>query len=126
MNRELLNSNQRITVPVDLFGVHFPFHLEPTIYNTASRLSADYRGGYWLMYRLENGAFYMAPDAQSFRVSCPNSFEGTMSGDAFGVTVCLYTYSELSFSAVQGLVEVCSEQYHLLRCHRQLKIDPLS
>lgn len=115
MKRKLLDHNQRITVPVDLFGIHFPFHLEPTIYNNAARLSANYRGGYWLMYRLSNNCFYMAPDAQSFRVSCPNGFEGTMSGDAFGIVVCLYAYSELCFSSVSRLVEVCSEQYHLLR-----------
>lgn len=115
MNRELLNSNQRITVPVDLFGIHFPFHLEPTIYNTAARLSADYRGGYWLMHRLENGGFYMAPDAESFQVFCPNGFDGTLSGDAFGIVVCLYANSELCFTGISRLVEVCASQYHLLR-----------
>lgn len=67
------------------------------------------------MYRLENGGFYMAPDEDTFRVSCPNGFEGTMSGDAFGIVVCLYAYSELSFSSVPELAEACAEQYHLLR-----------
>jgi hypothetical protein len=65
MNRELLNDDDRIDFPADLFGVHFPCRLEPTIYNTAGHLSADYTGGYWLMYRLENGGFYMAPDEET-------------------------------------------------------------
>ena len=117
MHRQLLNNDERINFPADLFGVHFPFHLEPTIYDTAGRLSADYRGGYWHMYRLENSGFYMAPDGSQLRVVCPNGFDGTMSGDAFGITVCLHAYSELCFSGIIRLVEVCAEQYHLLRAY---------
>jgi len=115
MNRELLNNQERVNYPANLFGVHFPFRLEPTIYDTAGRLSGDYHGGYWLMYRLEGGGFYMAPDGNQFRMSSPNGYEGTLSGDAFGVTVCMYSYSELSFSRNSELSEVCAEQYHLLR-----------
>jgi len=115
MNRELLNNDERINFPADLFGAHFPFRLEPAIYNTAGRLSVDYHGGYWLMYRLSNSGFYMSPDADSFRVVCMNGFEGTLSGDAFGVVVCMYAYSQISFSSIPELAEVCAEQYHLLR-----------
>ncbi len=57
----------------------------------------------------------MAPDDEAFQVVCMNGYEGTLSGDAFGIVVCLYAYSELSFSSVPDLVEVCAEQYHLLR-----------
>jgi len=117
MNQELLNNSQRIDFPAQLFGVHFPLRLEPFVYNTAARLSGDYHGGYWKMFKLGNGGFYMAPDADTFRVSCPNGYEGTLSGDAFGIVVCLYTYSELSFSGTQDLAEVCAEQYHLLRAY---------
>ena len=115
MNRQLLNNDDRINFPAKLFGVHFPFRVEPHIYVTAGRLSAEYHGGYWLMYRLENGGFYMAPDDDAFRVSAENGYEGTMSGDAFGLTVCLYAFSELSFSDIPGFVEVCAGQYHRLR-----------
>lgn len=115
MNRELLNDTDRINFPAELFGTHFPFRLEPHIYDTAGRLSADYLGGYWLMYRLENGGLYLAPDANQFRVSAENGYEGTLSGDAFGIVVCLYTYSELSFSGIPDFAQVCAEQYHRLR-----------
>ena len=67
------------------------------------------------MYELENGGFYTAPRKKRYWVSCENGFEGAMSGDAFGVTVCLYAFSQCSFSEVQGFAEVCAEQYHLLR-----------
>jgi hypothetical protein len=115
MNRELLNNDERINHTDRLFGVHFPFRLEPTIFDITGRLSADYRGGYWHMYRLGNGGFFMAPDADSFRLSCPNGYKGILSGDAFGIVACLYAYSELSFSGVPGFADACAEQYHLLR-----------
>lgn len=37
-----------------------------------------------------------------------------MSADAFGITVCMYAYSQLSFGAGE-FAETCAEQYHLLR-----------
>jgi hypothetical protein len=90
--------------------------MEPFIFDMAGRLSGDYRGGYWDMYKLDNGGFYMTPDTGTpFQVSCINGYEGTLSADAFGLTVCLYTYSNLSFSDNPELAEVCTEQYHLLR-----------
>ena len=82
----------------------------------AGTLSRDYRGGYWDMYKLDNGGFYMAPDSGTpFQVSCMNGYEGTLSSDAFGLTVCLYAYSNLSFSDIPELAETCAEQFHLLK-----------
>ncbi|WP_306548974.1 antirestriction protein [Desulfobulbus sp.] len=117
MNRELLHDDDRINIPADLFGVYFSCRVEPTIYVTADRLSGDYRGGYWHMYRLENGGFYMAPDGSQFRVICMNGYQGGLSGDAFGIVACLYAYSEVSFTGVPGLVEACAAQYHCLRAY---------
>ena len=81
----------------------------------ASRLSEDYCVGYWLLYTLGNGGFYMAPDSEGrFQVVSPNGWEGFMSADAFGCTVCLFAYSNLSFGSGQ-FAETCAEQYHMLR-----------
>ena len=114
IQRKILNDSERITYPSSIFGVHFPFRVEPFLFNMAGNLSRDYTGGYWNMYELDNGGFYMAPDSDApFRVSCMNGYEGALSADAFGLTVCLYAYSNLSFS--KELAEVCAEQYHLLR-----------
>ncbi len=109
-----LNDNERITYPASIFGIHFPFRIEPFIYDMASTLSGDYCGGYWNMYQLDNSSFYMAPDSDTpFHVSSMNGYEGDLSADAFGITVCLYAYSNLSFS--EDLAEMCAGQYHLLR-----------
>lgn len=111
-----LDDDQRLRHPAALFGVHFPMCLEPVIYSMADRLSPDYAGGYWAMYALSNGAFYMAPESEeSMRVVSPNGFEGTMTADALGITACLYAYSDLSFGGLAEFAETCARQYHLLR-----------
>ena len=113
--RHLVAEDQRTQVTADLFGIYFPLQLEPFIFSQASRLSEDYGGGYWLFYTLDNGGFYMAPDSDgNFQVISPNGWEGFMSADAFGITVCLFAYSNLSFGSGQ-FAETCAEQYHLLR-----------
>jgi hypothetical protein len=115
ITRQLVAEDQRTNVTADLFGVYFPLQLEPFIFSMASRLSEDYCGGYWLFYTLDTGGFYMAPDSDGlFQVASENGWEGFMSADAFGITVCLYAYSNLSFGSGQ-FAETCAEQYHLLR-----------
>ncbi len=115
ITRQLVPEEQRTQVTADLFGVYFPLQLEPFVFSMASRLSDDYGGGYWLFYTLGNGGFYMAPDSDGkFQVVSPNGWEGFMSGDAFGITVSLFAYSNLSFGSGQ-FAETCAEQYHLLR-----------
>lgn len=105
----------RLNHSAALFGVHFPLRLEPTVYGFADRLSGDYSGGYWEFYALSNGGFYMAPSGdQAFHVICENGYEGNLTADAFGIAVCLYAYSHLSF-AEDAFAEVCAGQFHCLR-----------
>jgi hypothetical protein len=115
ITRQLVAEEQRTNVTADLFGIYFPLQLEPFIFSMASRLSEDYGGGYWLFYTLDNGGFYMAPDSEGkFQVISPNGWEGFMSADAFGIAVCLFAYSNLSFGSGQ-CAETSANQYHLLR-----------
>jgi len=110
----LLNETERINFPAKLFGINFVLKLEPYIFDMGRRLSPDYQGGYWHMYRLDDGGFYMSPKGESFHVVCPNGYDGTMSGDALGIVVCLYAYSELSFGG-NPFADICAGQFHLLR-----------
>jgi len=110
MKRTLIKDRLEHTARV--FGINFPLRIEPTVYMFAERLSPDYRGGYWHFYSLDNGGFYMAPDG-TYPVISDNGFTGDMTGDAFGITACLYAYSHLSFRA--ELAEMCGRHYHLLR-----------
>ncbi|MFA6016403.1 MAG: antirestriction protein [Gallionellaceae bacterium] len=115
ITRQRIATNQRVSHTVRLFGLNFPMRLEPAIFSIAGSLAAEYDGGYWEFYKISNGGFYMAPvSEQQFSVSADNGFEGSMSGDALGITACLYAYSHLSFGD-GAFAEICAEQYHLLR-----------
>lgn len=108
--------HKRVSHTASLFGAAFTLYVEPSVYVFADRLSPEYTGGYWQFYSLGNGGFFMAPETEKpLHVSCENEFEGPMSGNAFGVTICLYVYSHLSFSDKARLAETCSGHFHLLR-----------
>jgi hypothetical protein len=104
-----------VTHTANLFGFHFPIHLEPLIYATADSLSPDYQGGYWDFYSLSNNSFYMVPAGNTIlHVCCENGFDGELSADAFGIIACLYAYSRFSFSGML-IADACAQQYHWLR-----------
>ena len=111
----LVPEEQRTPFTAKLFGFDFSMRLEPTVFDMAGRLAAQYHGGYWLFYALSNGGFYMAPRSDTtFIVSCENGYEGKLSADALGIAACLYAYSHLSFG--QGdFAALCGQHYHLLR-----------
>jgi hypothetical protein len=116
ITRQQVPEQQRLQITSDLFGLDFPLHLEPLVYVLADHLASEYQGGYWEFYALSNGGFYMAPQSDTlFQVSCENGFEGELSAEALGITVCLYAYSQLSFSRHDRLAKTCARQYHWLR-----------
>lgn len=87
---------------------------EGTVYDFMRRFAADYDGGYWQFYELSNGGFYMAPDGRPFRFSIDtNGYEGEMSADAAGITVCLFACSHLSFRYSED--NVFGDHFHFLR-----------
>jgi len=58
----------------------------------------------------------MAPAADElFKVEAENGFSGLMTGDELGITACLYAFSHLSFSKINGLSDICGVHFHLLR-----------
>ena len=115
-HRDLLSDSERIALPAELFGtLNFPFKVEPTIFNMAGMLATAYRGGFWDMYQLSNGGWYMCPSsAESFTVTSQNGYSGQLTADALGITACLFAFSHLSFGT-NALAERCAERYHLLR-----------
>ena len=101
-----------------LFGISYVLKLEPTVFRFADQLAAStYNGGYWQFFALSSGGFYMAPRTDTiFKVNADNGFSGQLSGDALGITACLYAFSQLSFGGGK-LAETCADHYHLLREH---------
>lgn len=116
ITRQQVAENYRMQHTANLFGIHFPLNIEPTVYSITSHIAPDYAGGYWDFYTLSNGGFYMQPATETmFDVICDNGYEGKLSGEALGVTVCLYAYSHLSFSDNDHCVDIYAKHYHLLR-----------
>jgi hypothetical protein len=115
VTRELVPEDKRLSITEKLFGLHFPMQLEPVIYGITERMAKDYDGGYWDFFELSNDSFYMTPsEDRIYHVTCDNMFEGDLSADALGITVCLYAYSHLSFSNGR-FARVSACHYHRLR-----------
>ena len=115
VTRKLVPEDRRMAVTERLFGIHFPLKLESVIYGITDRMAEKYSGGYWQMYTLINGGFYMTPSTDdTFNVCCDNQYQGSLSADALGITACLYADSHLSFS-VGRFARVCACHYHRLR-----------
>jgi hypothetical protein len=88
--------------------------VESYIYRYLSELAPAYQGGFWQFYELSNGGFYMAPAGGPLRLEVlGNGFEGTLSADAAGITVCLFAYSHLSFRYPEE--ECLARHFHALR-----------
>lgn len=86
---------------------------EGAVYDFMRRFAPSYRGGYWEFFELSNGGFYMACQGGPFRFGVDtNGYEGEMSADAAGITVCLYALSHLSFTHAGG--GVFANHFHLL------------
>jgi hypothetical protein len=109
----LIPISERLQVLPRHFG-RFMMRFESAVYSFAENLCSEYRGGYWEFYEFAEGGFYMAPTGAARAVRVDNGFEGAMSADAFGITVCLFAYSHLSFSCPSA-DDVFGRHFHLLR-----------
>ena len=118
VTRQQISDKNRIQHTSDLFGIYFPLNIEPAVNSITTNIAAEYNGAYWEFYSLSNGGFYMAPYSDKpYLVNCDNGFEGMLSADAIGITVCLCAYSNLSFSSNMGFALICAAQYHWLRAY---------
>lgn len=71
---------------------------ELTTYHVLSEYCPEYKGGYWVMWELSNGGFYMSPGRkdETYSMSCAgNYFDGVMTADAAGIVACLVALSRM-------------------------------
>ena len=108
----LIPERSRTEVLCKHFGRHM-LTVESRIYDCMSQVCAAYSGGCWRFFELSNGGLYVSPrdDAYDIRID-GNGFRGRMSADAAGITVCLITYSQLSF---ESATETFAKHFHWLR-----------
>jgi hypothetical protein len=105
---------------LDFLPRHFGTHMltvENFLYAQFTNLCPTYTGGYWHFYDLSNGGCYLAPSREQYRlVQSGNFFEATVSGDAAGIIVSLFTLSHLSFALEDDpLGPRIADSFHLLR-----------
>lgn len=85
ITRHTFTEDERFDCLPKLFGSK-PYVLtgENLVYVMAEKLSSSYKGGYWHMYRLGNGAYYMAPSSpERFTIDGDlTGFSGEVSADA--------------------------------------------
>lgn len=94
-----VSDEQRMNILPRYAGKHFML-LEGLIYKVMGEYSEAYQGGYWIMWELSNGAFYMAPGdrRETFPMICAgNWYSGTMTADAAGVVACLVAFNRLAW-----------------------------
>lgn len=117
--------NQTITasiVPEDERMDFLPTHFgkdfmkgENLVYAYADRLIEDYKGAYWIFYKLSNGSFFLAPRAETLKIShADNYFEGTLSGEAAGIVVTLFAMNHL-MSISKHDVDALVDAYYALK-----------
>jgi Antirestriction protein len=102
----------RVEVLPRYFGWHM-LTVERRVYNLTSQFARAYSGGYWHFFELSNRGFYMSPPDVAYEICIDgNGFRGRMSGDAAGIAVCLFTFSQLSF---EHTTDIFTEHFHRLR-----------
>ena len=116
MKRTLIPENQRIAHTAQLFGVHFPLRLEPTVYAIAGNLCPITPAaiGTSTLWTTTPSIWPPAPIGP-FRLISPNGYQGDLSPDAFGITICLFAYSNLCFGTNQEFRGIFADQFHGLR-----------
>lgn len=104
-------AHRRLKALPNAFGLTQGLRFEGTVYSFAQHLCKGYQGGYWEYVTTSNGAFFMHPtNKQHFQ--CENGFVGTLSAEASGIVLSLYSLSNLSFEASDDRFAEC---FHSLR-----------
>ncbi len=72
---------------------------EALIYQSLQSVCDAYSGGFWDIFELSNGGFYMIPRLEGpLRIQCEgNGFDGEMSCDAAGIVACLMAFNALAW-----------------------------
>lgn len=98
ITRTRVAERSRLNILPRYAGAHMA-KLESTIYQVLREYCDTYQGGYWEMYELSNGAFYMAPGTvEPMAMKCAgNWYDGAMTADAAGIVACLVAINRLAW-----------------------------
>ncbi|QIQ65865.1 hypothetical protein 38_00074 [Pseudomonas phage Epa38] len=91
------NDEQRLEILPTFFGADF-LRVEMALYSHLQKMCEEYNGAYWYMYKLSNGAMYLAPAIENRKLRLTvdtNGYSGEVSGDAAGLITCLFVFNAL-------------------------------
>jgi len=97
---------------------------ESYVFYFAGELIPEYDGGYWEMYEVENGAFFMAPKiyrdlTELVPMQSPNGYSCMVDYVSAGIIVCIFALAQLStdmYFADQNngyIVDLCDKLKYL-------------
>nr|WP_290467183.1 antirestriction protein [Aeromonas salmonicida]WIW80815.1 Antirestriction protein [Aeromonas salmonicida subsp. salmonicida] len=90
----LVIDSKRMDMMPKYFG-RWMMKTEGNIYGWLKEICESYKGGYWDMWEVSNGAFFMVPPArdEGYNLSVnSNGFEGVLTAHATGIVACLFAY----------------------------------
>ncbi|MBW3808230.1 antirestriction protein [Aeromonas jandaei] len=90
----LVIESKRMDMMPKYFG-RWMMKTEGNIYGWLKEICESYSGGYWEMWEVSNGAFFMVPPAEKEGYTLAvdgNGFEGVLTAHATGVVACLFAY----------------------------------
>jgi len=97
------NDEQRLEILPTFFGADF-LRVEMALYSHLQKMCEEYNGAYWYMYKLSNGAMYLAPAIENRKLRLTvdtNGYSGEVSGDAAGLITCLFVFNALCWKYPQ-------------------------
>lgn len=111
IHASLVSDEARLEFLPKLFGRWF-LHVESAVYTWMRQLCTDYDGDYWEFMTLSNDGGYLRPGGGPWVLQVDgNGFSGSLSNDAAGIVVTLFTLSHLAFRFPESDLGRC---YHCL------------
>jgi len=102
-----------------LFGARLFMAGENLVYNVATEMSENYKGGYWeYVSNTAQTVMFMYPQVVegTLKVRAQNYYQGTMGAEAFGIVCTLYALNRLMFSEMpEPMLENLVEKFYALR-----------
>ena len=98
IQKTLVLGHKRAAILPRYAGDHY-LSLEATIYGVMGSLCPLYNGGYWQMFELNNGTFFMVPEGfDEIDVTVEgNYFSRTLSAEAAGIVACLMAFNRMAW-----------------------------
>jgi hypothetical protein len=93
----LVHESKRLAILPKYVGARGMMLFEEYVYGYAGKFAKSYNGGFWNMWELSNGGFYMSPeeDCHWHIEVLSNGFVSSLSSQGLGIVACLFALSHM-------------------------------